>query len=563
VANTLQNHFVSIVGQDSEPLGVHEQNRPSFNNSADSCFFSPIDESEMRKSIAQINTGKSPGEDTIPARLIKDNINYFAPLLTELFNKIISEGVYPSNEKIAKIIPLFKKGDKSNAANYRPISLLNICNKIFERLIFDQIDDYLQKHNLYDEEQFGFRRSRGCAEALASLSHKISEIVDKNNTAVLISFDIEKAFDSVDHKILCNKLELLGIRGHANNIIKSYLSNRSQFVQYKNAKSSKAWIKRGVPQGSCLAPLLFNIFLMDMKLLSTKSKLIKFADDLVLIFEYDNKVTDDSNCSFMLHDLTLLDDFYRSCALKLNHLKSNFIIIGKNINDSNLLTILQDKNLQRKDSIVYLGVTLDSSFSFEDHAQNLISKLTKATNALRVLKKNGVSNQMLLNFYFGHFHSHVSYCAFLLMRVSCNTLLRLQRLQNRILKIIFDLPILTPTEALFSDYAQNVLPVLGIVFTSSLSILNKALTLKDCSLPTPAYYNTKRKTFIKPLLYKKDIRRFDVFCFGAKLFNQLDETTKKTTSFALFKQRVVKYLKANKTRLLKSNDIKNFNLAQA
>ena len=556
IALKFHEQFLETVGSTQDEYLHNNQFLHPIND--ETCVFFQIGIDDMHFAISKLNINKSSGVDEIPARMIKENFEFFAPILTSLFNEMVEKGTYLDEEKIAKVIPVFKKGDRLNAANYRPVSILNTFNKLFESILHDQLSKFVSDNNLEDPAQFGFRSNRGCPEAIACLTGAVSEIVGKGNKAIVVSFDIEKAFDSVNHKLLLLKLERIGIRGQAKKLIESYLMNRHLFVRYRNANSPRGLIQKGVPQGSCLAPLLFNLFLLDSKFLRTNSKLLKFADDLVLIYDLDLSCPMVESTSRLMNDLQQIDDYYNVNLLKLNKLKSKFIIIGnETVLCSDIIAMLQDFSLQQVNELTYLGILIDSYLSFEPHAEKLRSTILKSINALRILKRNGIGFAYLLQFYYAHIHSHLSFCGFILLRTSSATIQRLQRLQNRALKIVYNLPILTRTQILFQEHATKTLPLIGIISLSSIMIVKKAMYLRNSVLPTPVFGISKRRPIIILAPHKKEILKHDVFVFGAKLFNQLSEETKKILNPLMFKNNMKGFLLRHIPDLMKKTDIKN------
>ena len=210
--------------------------------------------------------------------------NIMASPLTEIINLSFSTGIYPNNLKIAKIIPVFKnKGSNLQCNNYRPISLLSNINKIFEKLMYTRLYNFLDIHNCIYNLQFGFREKHSTNHALFSITEKIREALDNNNFACGIFIDLQKAFDTVDHNILLQKLNHYGIRGIANNWFNSYLSNRTQFVSINGFQSKTKNISIGVPQGSVLGPLLFLIYINDLNVAINYAIVHHFADDTNLL----------------------------------------------------------------------------------------------------------------------------------------------------------------------------------------------------------------------------------------------------------------------------------------
>ena len=201
-------------------------------------LFKSVDSNEVIFIIDSLENNKATGPNSIPTeilKIIKYNICY---PLKEIINMSFATGVYPDKLKIAKVIPIFKnKGDQLQVSNYRPISLLSNINKIFEKLVYSRLYSFLNLHNCIYELQFGFRAKHSTNHALLSLTEMIREALDNSNFACGIFIDLQKAFDTVDHEILLNKLEYYGIRGLANNWFKSYLSNRQQFVSINGFNS--------------------------------------------------------------------------------------------------------------------------------------------------------------------------------------------------------------------------------------------------------------------------------------------------------------------------------------
>ena len=242
-----------------------------------------VDEFDVSILIKSISIKKSVGSDGIPARVWKENEMIITTVLTMLINKIILEGVYPDVLKKAAVIPVHKGGDKLDINNYRGISLLPVINKIVEKVLYEQIAGFIIKYRQYDELQFGYRKYYGTQDALCILLSLVSNALDLKKFVTIVFFDVSKAFDSLNHQLLLHKISKMGIRGVALSIITQYLSNRYQFVKIGDQISKLEIIKCGVPQGSNLGPLLFNLMLYDLKYLDTDATIIKYADDIVMI----------------------------------------------------------------------------------------------------------------------------------------------------------------------------------------------------------------------------------------------------------------------------------------
>ena len=227
-------------------------------------FLSPINTAELLREIKSLNPKKACGADCIGAKIILLCPDVFANNLTTIFNEALEIGEYPTLLKIAKVIPLYKKGQKCQANNYRPIGLLSSFNKIFEKNLCKQLTNFLQCNNVLFKYQFGFRKLYSTTLALVEFTDKVRSLLDEGNYVISIFVDLTKAFDTVDHEKLLYKLDRYGIRGHANAFFRSYLTDRNQFTIVNGVESELKSIGCGVPQGSVLGPLFFALYINDL-----------------------------------------------------------------------------------------------------------------------------------------------------------------------------------------------------------------------------------------------------------------------------------------------------------
>jgi len=244
----------------------------------------PTDLNEVLNILSSLECKTSAGPDEIPVTIMKKAGPFIAYPLVKIINSSLSNGIFPDRLKPAKVIPIFNNGDKTNLNNYRPISVLNSFSKVFEKVILNRILQFLKKSNFFFEDQFGFKAGHSTSMALASAEEFITQSLDKNEIPLAIFIDLSKAFDSLDHKLLLQKLAHSGIRGVALNLITSYLSGRTQSVFYNNTSSPGLPITHGVPQGSILGPLLFLCYINDLHNCSPLIKYLLFADDTTLLF---------------------------------------------------------------------------------------------------------------------------------------------------------------------------------------------------------------------------------------------------------------------------------------
>lgn len=218
----------------------------------------PVTSQELLDISKSFKRNKAPGYDDITINIIKDTIDIITEPLKNIINLTFTAGVFPEKLKTAKVTAVFKNDNPQKVENYRPISILPSFSKFFEKALHNRIMDFLDKFNILNPNQFGFRKNHSTSLALTHLINKVTSAVDESKITGGVFLDLSKAFDTLDHNLLIHKLDYYGISGVALNWIRSYLENRQQFVQYNGRQSVKQNIVCGIPQGSILGPLLFS-----------------------------------------------------------------------------------------------------------------------------------------------------------------------------------------------------------------------------------------------------------------------------------------------------------------
>jgi hypothetical protein len=278
--------------------------------------------------------------------------------LAHIVNLSLKSGIVPDQLKIARVLPLFKSGDNM-LSNYRPISVLPIFSKIFEKVVYNRLITYFNKlalHHLFDN---------------------ITKAIDQKEYTIGVFIDLSKAFDTVNHEILINKLKHYAIRRLALDWIKSYFGNRQQYVEYNGAYSSYNSIKCGVPQGSILGSLLFLIYINDLCNASNIVKLILFADDTNIFFSHNNLPLLMNIINFEMNKLC---EWFRANKLSINTKKSNYMIFRPR-QERQILDLPLELNGHKIDQVkevMFLGVILDECMTWKPHISHVASKISKS-----------------------------------------------------------------------------------------------------------------------------------------------------------------------------------------
>ena len=326
---------------------------------------------DMCNALSSLKINKSPGPDGLHPRVLKELCNEFSYPLKILFDRTVQTGKIPEKWKVAEVRPIFKKGNKTQPGNYRPVSLTSIVCKVFEGFVRNVLMSHLIDNNLLAPEQYGFCGGRSCTTQLLNTINDWLSFLDNNIPVDAVYLDFRKAFDTVPHERLISKLSGYGIQGNLLQWIRDFLSDRSQYVTINNNSSDTIPVSSGVPQGSVLGPTLFIYFINDMPdVVATLLKI--FADD-TKTYQPISSIKDHDKLQEAIDELVKWSEKW---LLKFNGSKCKVLHLGKNnpmykytINDDGVI-----KELEVTDNEKDLGVNIDPLLNFDNHVNITVKK---------------------------------------------------------------------------------------------------------------------------------------------------------------------------------------------
>ena len=332
------------------------------------------------KQLKQLNCNKAGGPDTIPARVLHDYADELTPMLHFILCQSYQCGQLPEDWRKALVTAIYKKGSKSSPENYRPVSLTCIACKIMEHIVLSHISKHLSANNVIIDHQHGFREKRSCETQLLEAVHDWSECLNRSSQSDVLLLDFSKAFDKVPHQRLALKLHHYGIRGNTLRWIQAFLDNREQCVSVNGTHSQWSPVKSGVPQGSVLGPTLFLVYINDI-VDDVKSNIRLFADDSILYRE----IRGDEDHAILQQDLNTVFKWADTWQMSFNASKCQLLTITRKTKPSLFNYNVDNQLIDRTSSHKYLGVTITSDMSWNQHIANIRSK---ACSTLGIIRRN-------------------------------------------------------------------------------------------------------------------------------------------------------------------------------
>ena len=504
-------------------------------NNVETFSFSNTTLEAVFNELSILNTSTSCPKEDIPIKIIKENIDIFTHKIHNDFNHTIYYGTFPSNLKHADVTPAHKKGDRTDKSNYRPISILPSISKIFERLLYYQMSTYVEK--ILSIYQCGFRKNYSSQHCLIVMLEKWKLCLDKQGSTGVLITDLSKAFDCLDHDLIIAKLYAYGFDYKAVKLIYDYLSCRFQRVRINSSYSSWKEILKGVPQGSILGPMLFNIYLSDLFISLSETNICSYADDNS---PYACKANTDDVITQLQEDSNKLLQWFSHNSLKANPDKFHLIL---NDSDENLSINVGQYVVQNSQNEKLLGVTIDNKLTFNDHVEGLCKKASKKLHALnRVSRYMSTEKKRIIMKSF--ITSQFGYSPLVWMMHNRTLNNRINNIQERALRIVYDDRNSSFEELLRKDvsvtiHTRNIqtlaTELFKVVNGQSPEIMNEVFPLKETLA-----YSTKfpfKSRNVRTVAYGTNTLSF----LGPKICALVPTIIKESKSLVEFKREIRKW----------------------
>lgn len=504
---------------------------------------------EVLKGILKSLSNTGEVVDGISTSILRDACVVAANRLLDVINTSLSVGEFPREWKTSCIVPVPKVAGTVLPGEFRPINLMPPYEKVLEICVKNDLIQYCSENNIIVPNQSGFRVNHSCEAAIINIFDNWLKEVDKGNVVLCVFLDFKRAFETVDRSSLLEKLNRIGVRGTALKWFGSYLEDRSQLVKFRNVFSTKRKSKYGVPQGTVLGPVLFNIYINDIVKCAKRCDISLFADDTVLyiagksIYEL---------VKIMNEELSDVFSWLCDNNMCLNVNKSKAMVLGSNyalnaMDYTGYKVVINSTEIERVDSCKYLGVVVDKNLNFKKHVDYMCSKIARKVYLLGRIGKNMTIYAKLL-LYKSLVGPHFGYCSAILIGISRNERQKLQKLQNKAMRIILKCDRYTPIRVMLDTLGLMnieqfiIYSAVMFVFRMRINTLPQYLTDKLMVVQSVHEHNTRSINNYYIENFKRSQTAKTVFVGGLRLFNDLPQQLRDCSGVSSFKCNVIHYI---------------------
>jgi hypothetical protein len=545
VSNTFNELFISAGRSRAADAGGSPRGQPVLQPSENSLFLRPVDPHEVEKIITNLKSKPSCGIDELPSTLIKACAEELTPPLTYIINQSFTEGVFPDLLKVALIKPVHKKNDKSDPNNYRPIALLPVISKIYEKAMCSRLYSFCEKFEIFDDAQNGFRKNRSTTLATYKYTNEILKILNNKEYAIGVLLDMTKAYEKVKYNILLEKLHGVGVRGITHEWFQSYLENRNQYVEIEHVdelsheirsiRSECQPVTASIPQGTVIGCALFIIYINDMPKMF-KEPCIMFADDCSLLFSCrDNETLQGKLNDSMSKVVSWMNDH----NLEINFAKTKVMQFRPRQKCELDLSACSYNNIKLEcvPTFSLLGISIDSNINWKCHVQKVKAKMSQFIYALRELKKS-TDIQTAIVAYYAYAHAWLSY-GVTLWGNSTNVQ-ELFLLQKKCIRIITHIKQTDSCKTHFQNLQILTLPSM-YVFESCKFVRNHPKLYSTVG-DEPRRYESRFKNNLVQTTSKLKLHSNGPYAMSIRIYNKLPPQIKNEHNIKVFTRTLKKYL---------------------
>lgn len=419
-----------------------------------SMFLTPVTASDLINSISSLKNNTSPGYDGVTAEIVKYTHLEIVEPLQHIINQSFKTGIVPSDFKISLVTPIYKNGSKTNIENYRPISIISIFARIFEKCLKQKLVGYLEFYDVLSHNQFGFVGGRSTTDALYKFTSEVTYNLNNGNKCLGVFIDLARAFDTIPHDKLLLVLSHLGVRGVVLELMTDYLRDRKQVVRINGSLSGLQTVKIGVPQGTVLGPILFVTYLNSLLTQDIGGTIVSYADDTALIFS--GKDWEETKHR-MTNGLQTVRDWLETNKLSMNVTKTNYIafsLTAANRPHFNSISV-GDSQINEVPHTRYLGIVIDQFLKWKPHIDSLSKKIRMLIHKFYVIREF-LNAKILIMVYRSLVESLITYGIVVWGGLYNNALYKLNVVQKYILKIIYKKNRIYPSSFLFTRETLNI-----------------------------------------------------------------------------------------------------------